>query len=81
MIKTSSLDLGYSKCVCEGPFLDNVQARIEARTLGLDLLGILKILWNISLLLLVVNYNVLTNMYYKVQISSKITDLDGYLSL
>ena len=38
MIKTLSLDLGYSKCVCEGPFLDSVQARIEARTLGLELL-------------------------------------------
>ena len=45
------------------------------------LLKILKILWNVSLLSLVVNHNVLTKMCYKVKISSKITDLDGYLSL
>ena len=45
------------------------------------MLRILKIMWDISLLFLIVNYNVLTKTRYKVQISSKITDLDGSLSL
>ena len=33
------------------------------------------------IIFLIMDYNVLTKMYYKVQISSKITDLDGYSSL
>ena len=35
----------------------------------------------ISLHFLIVYYNMLTKMYYKVQISSKITDLDFFPSL
>ena len=42
---------------------------------------ILQSVWNISLFFLIVDYNVLTKMCYNVQISSKITDLDGYLNL
>ena len=41
------------------------------------MLGILKIMWDISSLFLIVNYNVLTETCYKVQINSKITDLDS----
>ena len=33
------------------------------------------------IIFLIMDYNVLTKTYYKVQISSKITDLDGYSSL
>ena len=33
------------------------------------------------IIFLIMDYNVLIKTYYKVQISSKITDLDGYLSL
>ena len=45
------------------------------------MLRILKMMWDISLGFLTVTYNVLTKMCYKVQINSKITDLDGSLSL
>ena len=45
------------------------------------MLGILKIMWDISLFFLIVNYNVLIKTCYKVQISSKITNLDGSPSL
>ena len=45
------------------------------------MLGVLKIIWDISLFFLIVNYNMLTKTSYKVQISSKITDLDGSPSL
>ena len=38
-------------------------------------------MWDISLFFLIVNYNVLTKTCYKVQISSKMTDLDDSLSL
>ena len=45
------------------------------------MLRILKLVWNISLFFLIVNYDVLTKMCYKVHISSKIIDLDGFLGL
>ena len=38
-------------------------------------------IWDISLFFLIMDYNVLTKTCYKVQISSKIINLDDYLSL
>ena len=46
-----------------------------------QLLGILKLIRNTSLVFLNYGYNVLTKTLYKIQISSKITDFDGYPSL
>ena len=46
-----------------------------------QLLGILKLIGNTSLVLLNYGCNVLTKTWYKVQMSSKIIDFDGYSSL
>ena len=46
-----------------------------------QLLGVLKLVGNNSLVFLNYGYNVLTKMWYNVQISSKVTDFDGYPNL
>ena len=46
-----------------------------------QLLGVLKLVGNNSLVFLNYGYNVLTKTWYKVQISSKIIDFDGYQNL